>query len=147
MDRKSRLTEPHRPHFIAAQIPTETPTAVVLLMGLIVAVLLLALPAVAQTAAQPIPENALAISYGDGWECNIGFRPNENVCVAIVVPQNAYHTNLSYGSGWECLYGFRRTDEVAYVAAKVPEGGFLDLSGERWRCCAATSRSRTAVRR
>ena len=134
MDRKSQLTEPHRPHSIVAQIPTETPTVVVQLMGLIFAVLLLALPAVAQTAAQPIPENASAKSYGDGWECNTGFRLNENTCAAVVVPRNAYDTKRSYGSGWECLHGFRRTGETECIAVEVPEGGFLDTSGERWRC-------------
>ena len=134
MDRKSGIIKPLAPHSVAAPAPTNTAIVMAPLMGSIIAVMLLALPAFAQTAAQPIPENALAISYGDGWECNIGFRPNENVCVAIVVPQNAYHTNVSYGSGWECLHGFSGTDESACVAVEVPEGGFLDPSGERWHC-------------
>ena len=105
-----------------------------LFVGSITAVLLFALPTFAQTASQPMPENASTKSYGDGWECNIGFRLNENACVAVIVPQNAYNTNRSYGSGWECLHGFRRTDEPACVAIEVPEGGFLDPLGERWRC-------------
>ncbi|CUH65449.1 MSP1 EGF domain 1 [Thalassovita gelatinovora] len=134
MDHRSGSTERHRPHSIAFQIPAETPSAGALLIGLIVAVLLLALPAFGQTADQPMPENASAKSYGDGWECNIGFRLNEDTCVAVIVPQNAYDTNRSYGSGWECLHGFRRTDEAACVAVEVPEGGFLGPSGERWRC-------------
>lgn len=134
MDRKSQLREPRGPHAIAACVPAQTPTVMALFIGSILAVLLFALPAFGQTAGQPMPDNASAKSYGDGWECNIRFRLNENACVAVVVPQNAYDTNRSYGSGWECLHGFRRTDEAACVAVEVPEGGFLDPSGERWQC-------------
>ena len=134
MDHESGSTEPLCPNSIAAQTPAEIPAVVVLFTGLIVAVLLLALPAFAQTASLPIPENASAKSYGSGWECNIGFRQDENTCVAVIVPQNAYNTNRTYGSGWECLHGFRITEEAACVAVEVPAGGFLDPSGERWRC-------------
>ena len=134
MDRKSHLAELRPQHYFTAQVPADTPTVVVPFFGLVVAVLLLALPAFAQTAVQPMPENASAQSYGDGWECNIGYRLNENACVAVIVPQNAYDTNRSYGSEWECLHGFRRTDEATCVAVAVPDGGFLDPSGERWRC-------------
>lgn len=134
MDRKSQLTKHRDPHAIAACAPAQTPTVMALFIGSILAVMFFVLPAFGQTASQPMPENASAKSYGDGWECNIGFRLNENDCVAVVVPQNAYDTNRSYGSGWECLHGFRRTDEAACVAVEVPEGGFLDPSGERWRC-------------
>lgn len=134
MDLRSRLSEPFRTHSITAQFPCGHTNNHGLFLGLIAAVLLYALPAFAQSTAPPMPENASAKSYGDGWECNIGFRLNENSCVAVVVPQNAYDTNRSYGSGWECLHGFRKTDEAACVAVEVPEGGFLDPSGERWRC-------------
>ncbi len=134
MDRKSQLIEPRRPHSIAASIPAETPKEKVQFISLIVVFLLLALPAFAQSATQPMPENASAKSYGDGWECNTGFRLNENACVAVIVPKNAYNTNRPYGSGWECLHGFRNTDKAACVAVEVPEGGYLDPSGERWHC-------------
>ncbi len=134
MDHKSQLTKHRDPHAIAACAPAQTPTVMALFIGSILAVMLFVLPAFGQTASQPMPENASAKSYGDGWECNIGFRLNEDACVAVVVPQNAYDTNRSYGSGWECLHGFLRTDEAACVAVEVPEGGFLDPSGERWRC-------------
>ncbi len=134
MDRKSQLTEPRPPQLNIAHIAADIPTIIALFIGSIIAVLLFSLPAFAQTATQRMPENASVKSYGDGWECNIGFRLNENACVAVIVPQNAYDTNRSYGSGWECLHGFRRTDEAACVAVEVPEGGYLDPSGERWRC-------------
>lgn len=134
MDRKSQLTEPRPPQSNIAHIATDIPTIMAPVIGSIIAILLLALPAFAQTAAQPMPENASAKSYGGGWECNIGFRLNENDCVAVIVPQNAYETNRSYGSGWECLHGFRSIDKTACVAVDVPEYGYLDPSGERWRC-------------
>ena len=134
MNRKSKLTEPGGPHAVAACAPAPAPTVMALCVGSILAVMLFVLPAFAQTNALLMPENASARSYGDGWECNIGFRLNENACVAVIVPQNAYATNRSYGSGWQCLHSFRRTDDAACVAVEVPEGGFLDPSGERWRC-------------
>ena len=134
MGRKLGTTETRSPRSAAVHILADRPTVMALFVGSIIAVMLLALPAFAQTAALTMPENASAKRYGSGWECNIGFRLNENACVAVVVPQNAYETNRSYGSGWECLHGFRGTDEAACVAVEVPEGGFLDPSGERWRC-------------
>jgi len=105
-----------------------------LLAGSILAVLLLALPAVAQTAATPMPPNASAKSYGDGWECDIGYRRNAEACAAVVVPANAYDTQRAYGLGWACLRGFRVTDDLSCAAVAVPDGAFLDPSGDRWRC-------------
>ena len=134
MDHKSQLTEARSPQSITARIPKNTPTIIGLFTGSIIIVLLFTLQAFAQTSTQPMPENARVKSYGDGWECNIGFRLNENACVAVIVPENAYSTNRSYGSGWQCRHGFRITDEAACVAVEVPEGGFLDPSGKRWRC-------------
>ena len=99
-------------------------------MGLAFALLLLAIAAVAQT----MPENASAKSYGDGWQCNVGYRLTNETCAAIVVPDNAYETNRTYGSGWECHHGFRKVDGTACIAVVVPDGGFLDPSGERWHC-------------
>ena len=96
----------------------------------IFALLLLAMPAIGQA----MPENASPKSYGDGWECDIGYRLKNWDCLAIVIPANAYETNRTYGSGWECHHGFREVDETACVAVVVPDGGFLDPSGERWRC-------------
>lgn len=134
MDRKSHLTEPCGRHAITVRAPAQTLTVMALFVGSILTLMLLALPAFAQTGSQPMPENASAKSYGDGWECNIGFRLNETTCIAVVVPQNAYDMKRSYGSGRECLHGFREIDDAACVAVKVPEGGLLDPSGERWRC-------------
>ena len=53
-----------------------------------------------------MPANAQPKSYGEGWECDRGYRRGGDVCLAIVVPENAYATNRTYGAGWECLHGF-----------------------------------------
>ncbi len=99
-------------------------------MGPVFALLLLAIPAL----AQPMPENASAKSYGSGWDCDIGYRLNGDNCAAVVAPENAYETNRTYGLGWECHHGFRKLDQAACVAVVVPDGGFLDPSGGGWHC-------------
>ncbi len=98
------------------------------------ALYLIAMPAFAQSTTQSVPENAKAKSYGDGWECNIGYRLRGDACTAVIVPENAYETNRTYGPGWNCHHGFRESDDATCVAVVVPEGGFLDPSGERWDC-------------
>ena len=96
--------------------------------------MLLAIPGYSQSTSLAVPENASAKKYGGGWECNLGFRQNDGVCTAIVVPENAYPTNRSYGRGWECYHGFRTKDKAECSLVDVPEGGYLGPSGERWRC-------------
>ena len=103
-------------------------------VGSFFVLMLLAVPGFAQSTAAAIPENASAKRYGTGWECDLGFRQSEENCAAIIVPENAYSTNRSYGLGWECFHGFRIKDEVECSLVDVPEGGYLDPSGERWRC-------------
>ncbi|WP_417522486.1 hypothetical protein [Marinovum sp.] len=88
--------------------------------------------ALAQAAT--VPENAHARSYGDGWECDRGFRPEGDGCESITVPENAYPTNRTYGLGWACQHGYLRVDETACVEVAVPAGGYLDPSGESWSC-------------
>lgn len=146
MPRKSKRAERRGPPAIAACALARAPTVIALMIASIFSVMLLALPAFAQAAAPPMPENASPKSYGDGWQCNIGFRLNEDACVAVVVPQNAYDTHRTYGAGWECLHGYRKTDDAACVAVDVPEGGLLrqaNSGGVR----AAISRWMTHVRR
>ncbi len=81
-----------------------------------------------------IPENAHAKKYGGGWECDLSYRLDGDGCVAIAVPENAYPTNRTYGSGWACLHGFVEVGGTSCTEVIVPEGGYLDPSGERWRC-------------
>ena len=108
--------------------------ALSIIVGFFFVLMLLALPGFAQSTGPAIPENASAKSYGDGWECDLGFRQSDETCAAITVPENAYSTNRSYGRGWECYHGFRAIDEVECSVVDVPEGGYLDPSGERWWC-------------
>jgi hypothetical protein len=84
--------------------------------------------------SQPMPEHASAKSYGDGWQCDVGYRLNEGICTTITVPENAYATNRTYGAGWACRHGFRETSDAICVEVVIPEHGFLDPSGERWHC-------------
>ncbi|WP_170430375.1 hypothetical protein [Ruegeria arenilitoris] len=81
-----------------------------------------------------IPDNAHAKKYDDGWECDLSHRLEGEECVAIAVPGNAYRTNRTYGSGWACMHGFVEVGGTSCTEVIVPEGGYLDPSGERWRC-------------
>jgi hypothetical protein len=116
-------------------MPGKQHTSAVFSQSLILAVILMALPAsvFALGSAAEVPENAHENNYGSGWECDPGFRMIKNSCAAITVPVNAYPTDVSFGQGWECNHGYRQLDETC-VAIKVPENGYLDASGDRWLC-------------
>ncbi|MEO1019550.1 MAG: hypothetical protein AAFY56_17955, partial [Pseudomonadota bacterium] len=100
---------------------------------LVAGLMAVALIASAQSSAANIPENARAKAYGDGWECEAGFREREGACAAISIPENAYPTGRPYGSGWECRRGFSEY-EGACGAIEVPANGFLNASGVNWDC-------------
>ena len=91
-------------------------------------------PSFAQSRDAPMPANAQPKSYGEGWECDREYRRDGDACLAIIVPENAYATNRTYGRGWECLHGFQEVDDAACFEVVVPEGGYLDPSGQRWSC-------------
>ena len=93
-----------------------------------------ALPAVAQDGTGSVPENAHAWKYGDGWECDLGYRVNEGSCEEIVLPENAYATGRSYGTGWDCYRGFEEVDGTRCAAVFVPDNAFLRSSGYGWQC-------------
>jgi hypothetical protein len=117
-----------------ARLSSGVQTALTYVLSSACALFLVVAPAIAQSSAPPTPENASAKRYGEGWECNIGFRRDEDTCNAVVVPANAYETNRTYGLGWECLHGYRADDNTSCVEVIVPDGGFLDPSGKRWHC-------------
>ncbi len=102
-----------------------------ILPGLFAVCLLLTAPAY---ASGNVPENAVASPSGMGWNCIAGFRQSGEGCQKVVIPDNAFATNLTYGKGWDCAYGF--TEEIGDICASVsvPENGFLDPSGNRWHC-------------
>jgi len=134
MNRNSRLQAKQSPFSRPERLSLSGTSFMLLLGGAILAFFLSALTALAQNTIQPMSENASAKSYGDGWECNVGYRQKGETCLEVTVPDNAYSTNRTYGLGWECLRGFRKDREANCVAVEVPEGGYLDPSGERWRC-------------
>lgn len=130
MGHSSAIATPLPPMACGTRLLTDVRLHWVSFIGSIFALLVLATPVFAQT----MPENASAKSYGDGWECNVGYRHVGDVCSAVTAPENAYKTNRTYGPGWECLHGFRTVEGTACVAVVVPDGGFLDPSGLRWHC-------------
>ncbi|MBB6305109.1 hypothetical protein [Rhizobium leucaenae] len=44
--------------------------------------------ALGQTS-RSVPENAQASRYGLGWECNRGFRRQDDACFKVKLPDNA----------------------------------------------------------
>ena len=80
-----------------------------------------------------VPENAHKKNYGNGWECDLGYRKVDEACIAIEVPANAYPTNTSFGRGWECSYGYRK-DHESCLPIKVPPNAYLDTPGDSWKC-------------
>ena len=52
------------------------------------------------SATEPLPTNAQASPYGDGWSCERGYSRVRDVCREIDLPANAF-LNAS-GSGWVC---------------------------------------------
>ena len=84
----------------------------------------------AQGSSAEVPDNAHAKSYGNGWECNKGYRDVNAGCAAVKVPANAYPTNHSYGRGWECNRGYLEADETCRFV-KVPSNAYLNADGDR----------------
>lgn len=117
---------------VPAQDSNRTMLAILALS--VVSLLAIGTQALAQSLTPPMPANAHAKSYGDGWECDRSFTVVEDQCIAIIVPSNAYLTNRVYGSGWECHHGFEEIEGVSCTQVFVPEDGYLDASGKRWHC-------------
>lgn len=101
--------------------------------GLVMACLM-TLTSLAFGQTSEFPQNAHAKSYGEGWECDTGYRIAAELCERIEVPANAYVTGHTYGTGWECRRGFKEVDDKSCAAIFVPENAYLDTSGRRWEC-------------
>lgn len=52
----------------------------------------LAFPAFAQVSTAPMPAHAQPKSYGEGWECDRGYRREDDACLAVILPENAFAT-------------------------------------------------------
>ena len=88
----------------------------------------------AQAPSNEVPENARAMSYGNGWRCNPGYRESDGACAAIDIPEFAYATDTSYGSGWKCSHGFEEVDGSC-APIRVPANAYLDaVAGGGWKC-------------
>lgn len=89
----------------------------------------------AQSTTGAIPENAMKISYGNGWQCNPGFIKNGETCAEIIAPENAYLTGSSYRMGWLCNHGYRE-NQGECIAITIPENAYLSPSeyGLGWEC-------------
>ena len=85
------------------------------------------------SGSDEIPANAHAKDYGDGWECDLGYRELGDTCIVIELPANAYLTDSLYRKGWECSRGYVRVDE-ACVVIDVPPNAYLNSYGDNWRC-------------
>ena len=88
-----------------------------------------------QAAKPVVPENATARSYGKAWDCDQGYRKDNDTCTAISFPENAYLTNTSYGSGWACERGFLAVG-LKCVAIKLPANAHMLNKSypPGWRC-------------
>ena len=104
-------------------------------LAFIVMTLLAILSSLALADDNPVqmPENSHTKSYGRGWECNHGYKKNNNTCIQIKIPDNAYLS--AYGDRWECNRGYRVSGQGC-VAIKVPVHGYLVEStyGPGWKC-------------
>ena len=72
-------------------------------------------------------------AFGTGWECDPGYREDDNRCTRIVVPANAYYSGLSFEHGWECNPGYRQEGDRC-TAVRPPVHGFLVGERDEWAC-------------
>lgn len=90
--------------------------------------------ALAQTTSTNHPVNAVAKTFGNGWDCENGYRKSGDDCELVRPPANAALTGTSYGRGWECRRGYRESREEKCVAIEMPANAYLSASGARWEC-------------
>ena len=91
--------------------------------------------AVAASPAVPsdatLPPHAKWQSWGNGWECQRGYRKEDQRCIEIDVPPHAFLDAI--GHDWECERGYRR-EGGRCVPVQVPEHAHLAYSGHGWTC-------------
>ena len=88
----------------------------------------------AQDGSARTPDNATVNASGTSWVCDPGYQRANGLCTKIELPQNAFLTTVAYGRGWDCERGFRAVDNNSCVAVEVPQGAYLEASGDRWKC-------------
>jgi len=77
----------------------------------------------AQSGSIEVPENARAKEYGNGWECDQGYRAVDGACTVIKLPANAYLTNKLQA---EVNSAFR-----TYMPTRLFSGIFSDVTSLR----------------
>ena len=90
-------------------------------------------------AAEPantvvVPENGYATgaSYGTGWKCSYGYEEQNDACVAVDLPANAYLSGR--GNSWKCERGYRRDNDKCQKI-DVPANGYIKASSQNgWAC-------------
>ena len=88
----------------------------------------------ASAQQQKLPAHSHKSYYGNGWQCDPGYRRSGNVCKTIRVPEHAIPTGKSYGLGWECMRGYVAQNQDKCVGILVPKNAYLSASGVGWRC-------------
>lgn len=97
---------------------------------LLLTIMLLVIAQIAK-AQSSVPENAHINVFGNGWECNRGYRAVSGKCEPVQIPTNA-HIDV-FGHGWECDRGYRAFGRKCQVVA-VPPNAHIDVFGHGWEC-------------
>lgn len=86
--------------------------------------------------AVKLPANAHADDGGDfgtGWECDRRYLKVGDRCIRVLVPANAYYSEISLDRDWQCNPGYRREGD-ACMAVSAPAHGFLVGDQDEWAC-------------
>ena len=66
-----------------------------------------------------VPENGKINVYGNGWDCQRGFKKVGDSCSKVDVPSNG-KINV-YGNGWDCQRGFKKVgDSLSLIHISEP---------------------------
>ncbi len=113
--------------------PGQVPQPNVRMVALVVPMIVFISSMLCLAAESPeIPEHAY-ITFGDSWQCERGFKRDEDKCQSIKVPEHAFLTDSSWGDNWKCERGFKKTEDECQ-SIKVPEHAFLAEYGDSWKC-------------
>jgi hypothetical protein len=78
-----------------------------------------------------LPPHAKWQSWGNGWECQRGYRKEGQHCIEVDIPPHAFLD--AFGHDWKCKRRYRRAGERC-VPVQVPKHAYLAYSGHGWTC-------------